>query len=377
MEGILWQTALEGGLILTAVALVAMSLRGRSAAARYLTWAIGMASLAALPLLEASLPGWRLPLLPAAAGAAGWTPVAAPVVPGPAGILFSLWLIGAAAVVGTTLVGRSRVWWLARSSVPLDGDAWSALASSLGDRLRLPRRVAIRRSDRVTTPMMWGVLRPVILLPDASDEWPEPMRRDVLLHELVHVKRHDYAVQMLARLACAIHWFNPLVWAAARRLRLERERACDDHVLQAGADPCDYAASLLAMARALGRERRPRVALAMADPTRFGDRLTALLDPARRRGVLTRPTAVGAVLAATLAVSLVAAVEPERRTGPPRPASAAEWTPAEKTADPSPSEGKKNSEPCDPGESDGTTPRPEPEVRPVTVAVQASKVTAH
>lgn len=74
MERILWQTALEGALVLTAVTLAAGSLRGRSAAARHLAWALGMAGLVALPLLEAALPGWRLPLLPTAAEAAGWTP---------------------------------------------------------------------------------------------------------------------------------------------------------------------------------------------------------------------------------------------------------------------------------------------------------------
>ncbi|HUP20568.1 MAG TPA: M56 family metallopeptidase [Gemmatimonadota bacterium] len=436
MERILWETALVGAVILAAAGVVAETLRGRSAAARHLVWAIGLACVAALPLLEAGLPGWRLPLLPAAPEAAGSGPVAAGSA---AGLLFTLWLIGAAAVVGTTMVGRSRVSWLARTSVPLDGGAWPALASSLGDRLRLPRRVAIRRSDRVTTPMMWGILRPVILLPAEADGWPERMRRDVLLHELVHVKRNDYAIQVLARLACAIHWFNPLVWAAARRLRIERERACDDHVLQAGADPCDYAASLLAMARALGRSKRPTAAVAMADRTRFGERLAALLDPRRPRGVLARRTVMPAALTAALVVSLVAAVQPTRRATTSAPGAAmtasapaaalTDWARAAETthgptSDPAASraarsasaapasrvavyqapavrivlsgdgdrvemvpaasvggDGRdihvKDSEACDPGESHDSTPRTEPAVRPVQVAARPAEVTAH
>ena len=69
------------------------------------------------------------------------------------------------------------------------------------------------------------------MLPVAAQDWSDEQLRSVLLHELAHIKRRDVLGQLLAQFACALHWFNPLVWFAAWRLHVERERACDDLVL--------------------------------------------------------------------------------------------------------------------------------------------------
>jgi beta-lactamase regulating signal transducer with metallopeptidase domain len=66
-------------------------------------------------------------------------------------------------------------------------------------------------------------LFPVLLIPVAADSWSSEQRRLVLFHELAHIRRWDWLTQMLAHVACALYWCNPLVWVAARQMRIERE----------------------------------------------------------------------------------------------------------------------------------------------------------
>ena len=92
-----------------------------------------------------------------------------------------------------------------------------------------------------TIPVVWGILHYRLLLPAAARQWSGEQLRSVLLHELAHIKRRDTIVQLLTQIACALHWFNPLVWVASWRLDVERERACDDLVLASGVRPSAYA----------------------------------------------------------------------------------------------------------------------------------------
>ena len=164
-------------------------------------------------------------------------------------------------------------------------------------------------------PMMWGVLRPTILIPREADEWSHALSREVVLHELAHVQRHDYLTQMIARLACALHWFDPLAWIAARRMRLERERACDDRVIDGGSSPCDYAEHLLAVARWSSTGVRAG-ALGMVGGSPLGDRLKAVLEAGRSRRGVSRWTALGHTAAAALLVIPLAMLHPESVPAP-------------------------------------------------------------
>jgi len=151
-----------------------------------------------------------------------------------------------------------------------------------------------------------------MLPPDASG-WPEDRRRTFLLHELAHVRRHDCLIQTLGHLARLLYWPNPLTWWLVGRLRAEAERACDDHVLSAGASASDYAAHLLDAARELKQAQRALAVLAVVERSRLEDRLLALLDPGVRRGVLTgRSLVFGSVLSLTLVCS-VAVLQPVAR----------------------------------------------------------------
>src|SRR5205085_8136106 len=184
------------------------------------------------------------------------------------------------------------------------------LVGRLSRRLMLAQPVALRRSPRVTMPMACGLLRSSILLPADASDWPGERREVVLLHELAHVKRRDCLTQLMAQAACAVYWLNPLVWLAARRLRIERERACDDQVLDAGAKASDYAGHLLDIARSMGAAPNPLMAaVAIARRSQLEGRLLAILDPRLRRAV-SRASVIFIALALTCVVLPLAMLRP-------------------------------------------------------------------
>lgn len=197
--------------------------------------------------------------------------------------VFLLWLFGFVMVAVAFAVGVLRTYVLACSAAPA-GALLTEEAEVLAAELGIARDVRVVTWDGPAMPMTWGTMKPVVLLPDSSRDWPAERRREVLTHELAHVSRGDYAARLLAALVCAVHWFNPLAWMAAARLRDEQELACDDVVLAGGAEPADYAAHLLAVARSF---RVPSLvvgnaSVAMARPSQLSDRLLAMMDASRR-----------------------------------------------------------------------------------------------
>ncbi len=149
----------------------------------------------------------------------------------------------------------------------------------------------VRLSDKITVPMVWGIFRPVILLPIGADSWRTERLRAVLFHELAHIKRRDWVMQMIAQVMCAVYWFNPLVWLAARWMRIEAERACDDHVLNAGYQPTDYAQHLLDVVRNVKvASFASRAAVAMVHPSKIEGRLRTVLTQNLNRHPITKVT---------------------------------------------------------------------------------------
>jgi len=222
-----------------------------------------------------------------------------------------VWLAGALVVITPTLVGLGRLAMLRRRARPMRGGRWALLVPSVLRELDIRRRVRFLELDGAVMPMTWGVLRPVVLLPSGDFDSTIEQRLDVLRHELAHVRRHDCLTQLIGQLACAVYWFNPLAWIAARQLRVEREHACDDEVLRAGSKASAYADYLLRVARTL---HVPGAAafggLAMARPSQLTGRLLAVLDDARRRGRISARAAVRGALAAMAIVAVIASLTP-------------------------------------------------------------------
>jgi hypothetical protein len=221
------------------------------------------------------------------------------------------WLLGALAVLGRLALGRWGAARLGSQAEPVTDPAWTGLLRGLSRELGLARPVRLLRGGGATMPMTWGIVHPAVLLPAEAEAWPEERRRVVLMHELAHVARHDCLTQTLASAACALYWFHPAAWYAARRLRVERELACDDRVLQAGTRARDYAGHLLEVARAFRPARLAApVAVSMARPSQLEGRLLAVLDSVRDRRIPGRAAAAGAAALALALLLPLAAVRP-------------------------------------------------------------------
>jgi HEAT repeat protein/beta-lactamase regulating signal transducer with metallopeptidase domain len=218
-----------------------------------------------------------------------------------------LWSAGTLGVLAYLIAGALGSWWIRRGGRPLHAP-WVDEAHELAEAFEINRPVAVIESAAVTMPMVCGIWRHAIVMPPAAEHWSDDRRRVVVLHELAHIKRRDCLTQVLAQIVCAAYWFNPIVWFAARQLRVERERACDDFVLAAGEKGPDYAAHLLEIAQTMRYRRAPALAgLAMARPSQLEGRLLAILDPAIRRtsALHTRLAALGVILLVTLPVGAV------------------------------------------------------------------------
>jgi carboxyl-terminal processing protease len=341
--------ALKGTIVFAAGGASALALRRASAAARHLAWTLAAIAALGLPAASALLPSWDVPLparrppaassggrpsprelpgslarsdgvmpppaayvppprraagpaveaeirvTPAGAGPRPWRPAAWTWVP-------RVWLAGALSSLLPAAVGLLSLWRLGRASRLLTAGPERLALDRLAARLGLRRPIRLLANPRRTMPMTWGVWRPLVLLPRGVESWTEERLEMVLLHELAHIQRGDVATQWLGRLACALHWFNPLAWLAAARLRVEQERACDDQVLIRGLDPPDYATHLLDLvAQAASASRDPGLsgALAMASASDIERRLRSILDPSRDR----RPPSGRRAFLATLTVA--------------------------------------------------------------------------
>jgi BlaR1 peptidase M56 len=196
---------------------------------------------------------------------------------------------------------------------------WNGLLADCARSTGVRGRVRLLRSRDQTMPMAFGTRRPAILIPAVADTWTDDRRRAVILHELAHIARYDCLTQTLAFAACTMYWFHPAVWWVARRLRIERELACDDRVIAAGTQPRDYAGHLLEIAYSFGDRRVSALAVSMARPQQLESRMLAALDDERNRTVpAPRVRVVGTLVAAAL-LSGIAGATPTLVASPAEP----------------------------------------------------------
>jgi beta-lactamase regulating signal transducer with metallopeptidase domain len=362
-------SAVKGAALLAWAAVAAVVLRRDSAATRHLVWLLAIVTLLFVPVLSALLPQWRVlpewagistksvivetappaiasrvdgtgelpatvrpvdslrpvravPQVVAQPPASRRDPVTPEVVPEPAAASWTwidavpfVWAIGFAVLMLRLLAARWMLWnaerrgtaiWSWRQSATQTHDPIAIACEAVCRQLGISRRVTLLMHRHKTIPVVWGILRCYLMLPATARQWSDEQLRSVLLHELAHVKRRDTTAQLLTQLACALHWFNPLVWLAAWRLSVERERACDDLVLASGVRPSAYAGHLLEVVSEHSPARWSHsCGLAMARKSSLEGRLAAVLAAnLNRRSVSAMLAAIALAIALGIAVPI-------------------------------------------------------------------------
>jgi beta-lactamase regulating signal transducer with metallopeptidase domain len=307
---------LKATVVLALAALVATLLRRSSAATRHLIWSLALAALVVLPVLDTALPAWSWDV-PSVAEGGRVEPAA--VNPAPTGdvapanvtsvmavsladqpslpatiavtiVVIGLWGGGVLLLLGRLAVHLQHAHGIARRGAP----AVSAVQRRASGLAKRAVRVVVSRE--ISVPASMGVFRPWVLLPEASRRWPADQVDIVLRHEVAHITRCDYVFHLIVETCKALYWPNPLVWFAARRSEIERERACDDRALASGVPSQSYATRLVEMARA---QFEAAGALAMAQRSGLAERVRSILSGSTDRSPVgaARFAVIGAMAA--------------------------------------------------------------------------------
>lgn len=318
----------QGAVIAAVTALSLWTLRRASAEARYVVACAGLALMLAAPVFTArtlaSATTVPVPQLRQSEvrilvlqGGGGTLPAIDPATPLPglriAGtpepampIVVAIWASGVlllAVRLGTALWGARR---LRRAASACRASRWQEAAVVLTARLGITRAVTVvERDDLVTSPATVGWLSPLIILPGAALAGLSPAQVEAILaHELAHIRRHDYLVNLVQLVAETVLFYHPAVWWLSRRIREEREHCCDDLAVEISGDVVGYAEALAEIEQF--RAANPALALAASGGSLLARvaRLLAPQGPSRRPG-----TAVAAALVLAAVFVLGAATQ--------------------------------------------------------------------
>lgn len=303
---------------IVAVGLALMPLlRNQTAAVRHAVLASALIGAALTPLGRPLVPAWQIPVhlsavassegpsthfnsaAPTDAGRTG-TMVSTSTRPSVSSVLLAVWMSGAAGGMLWLVVGCIQLRRLTSRARALEEGTWVACADEIRREYRLPSPVLLQ-TEHPSLLVTWGIWRPRVLVPSRARNWPPSRIRLVLVHELAHIRRGDWIVQIAAELVRALNWFNPLVWMACSRLRHESEQACDDEVINRGTDGSEYATHLVNIARELRQQALWVPAPSIARASNFERRVRVMLDQKVNRRPMSRAASL-ITLVAMLAI---------------------------------------------------------------------------
>jgi beta-lactamase regulating signal transducer with metallopeptidase domain/WD40 repeat protein len=226
---------------------------------------------------------------------------------------------------GMSIVGSSR---LRRTLQPITDSGLMKLIAEQSSRIGLKRLPIVALCERVSVPVVVGIVKPMILLPPALLCGLDPFQLAAILsHELAHIRRYDLIVNLLQRIVEALLFFHPVTWWISRRVSIERENCCDD-LAAACMGRLPYAGALLQMAEmCIGNDRRRTSALLTlsangGNSTDFGYRIRRLIgaEETTRVGLTRRGFAVGITMLSLFIVSLVSLGQTQKSANDEKPA---------------------------------------------------------
>ncbi len=307
---------LRTSLLFAIALLVTRYWRQSSAAQRHLVLSVTFLAALLVPIVQVVTPDWNVPMLPASAITERSSQANIPVaisttaaIPGISPSMSSpgaaqdgvvnhsqslwtavgtiIWMLGVLAILAGLYRSHRYVRKVIQATAPVTHVKVLDMVERVKQKIDYTRSISVRYHS-INIPIAYGRKAPVILLPLDAESWDRDRLHDVLVHECAHLKRGDSVVQQMVAFACALYWFNPLVWIAARQLRNEREQACDNYVIAFGRRPTDYATLLLDFTSQLSLTRGVVAPmLAFTNSKTIYRRLHAIIDPNRKRSKST------------------------------------------------------------------------------------------
>ncbi|OYW73458.1 MAG: hypothetical protein B7Z37_21440 [Verrucomicrobia bacterium 12-59-8] len=304
---------------------MALQLQRRSARARSLIWRITMAMLLVVAVWrftsEAAPPvavvEWRVTMQAHQINAAPLVLPETPVLILPEKSWSQrglMWLESWGLRLWLGAAGALLLWKLARAFAGLvwlrkNSEEAPPLIEQQGERAGAPSSMRCRLAQRLQSPMLTGLRKPVIWLPQEAAGWDEKRLDAVMHHELAHFQRSDVFWKWLGQCAVCLWWWQPLSWLAQRRLRFETEQAADDVAVLASGDTREYARTLVEIAAGIPGRLRPTAGVTMFGGESIQQRVRELMKTNQWRGRIgigaMSLIAVVAVILAVLAATKV------------------------------------------------------------------------
>ena len=344
---LLCEYLIKSSFILSVSIVLVYLLRKKSASLRHLVLSAFLIGLLFIPILSSIATGWETKFLPlwqtrdaaaleadglarnfnSSSKALGSTLVASEVsihmeevkknslpVFGFAALL--IWLFGLMFLSIRILLGLFGTIRLTREGQDIQDSLWKRLLYRFLETVSLRRKINLLSHDKTMVPLTWGVIKPVVMMPEESKNWSENQRSTALYHELSHIKRGDYLVMILARISRAIYWFNPLSWIVLGMIKREQEKACDELVLKAGIKPSTYAENLLFIRNSVsGHWNPPAAVLGAMNKSHLNDRLTTILKQRFNLKEVQMKTKVLLSVLAILSISFIGLARPGNSSG--------------------------------------------------------------